>query len=187
VYFSIYGKKNSTKYPMIANFSNIILIGMAGAGKSTIGRVLAGLSGKCFLDTDDLITARMGMALQDFLDRAGSKRFQQLEEQTLLDINPDNHIIATGGSAIYSDKGMAHLQTTGPLVLLEVDLATLKQRVNNENSRGLVNPDSGSFSDLYYARRPLYRKWADYRIPASSDSPEDIARAVLERLHKGAA
>ncbi|HHD63507.1 MAG TPA: shikimate kinase, partial [Desulfobulbaceae bacterium] len=96
---------------MIANFSNIILIGMAGAGKSTIGRVLAGLSGKQFLDTDDLITARTGMALQDFLDQVGSKRFQQLEEQTLLDLNPDNHIIATGGSAIYSDKGMAHLQT----------------------------------------------------------------------------
>ncbi|HHD64158.1 MAG TPA: shikimate kinase [Desulfobulbaceae bacterium] len=127
-------------------------------------------------------SSRTGMALQDFLDQVGSKRFQQLEEQTLLDLNPDNHIIATGGSAIYSDKGMAHLQTAGPLVLLDVDLATLKQRVNNETSRGLINPDSGSFNDLYYARKPLYRKWADYRIPASSGSPGDIAGVILQRL-----
>jgi shikimate kinase len=111
---------------MIANFSNIILIGMAGAGKSTIGRVLAGLSGKQFLDTDDLITLQTGMALQDYLDQVGGKRFQQIEEQILLGLDPYNHIIATGGSAVYSDKGMTHLQTTGPLILLKVDLVTLK-------------------------------------------------------------
>jgi len=169
---------------MIANFSNIILIGMAGAGKSTSGRALAGLSGKQFLDTDDLITARTGMALQDFLDQVGGQRFLQLEEQTLLGLDPDNLIIATGGSAVYSDKGMAHLRTTGPLVLLEVDLATLKQRVKDETSRGLINPDAGSFTDLFYARRPLYQKWADYSVPAAFGSPEDIAGAILQCLNK---
>jgi len=187
VYFSRYGKINSTGYSMTANFSNIILIGMAGAGKSTIGRILAELSGKKFLDTDDLITACTEMALQEYLNLVGSKRFQQLEEQTLLNLGSDNHIIATGGSAVYSDKGMAHLQTTGPLVLLEVDIATLMQRVKNKNTRGLVNPNGVSFRDLYYARKPLYRKWADYRIPASSGSPRDIAHAVLQRLKESSA
>ena len=169
--------------PTFSNiFFNIILIGMAGVGKSTVGHVLAQMCGKKFIDTDELITKHVRMNLQKYLDHVGIDAFQRLEEKTLLTITPQGLIVATGGSAIYSEAGMAHLQTTGPLVLLEAPLATLEQRVHNQDTRGLVNPGSGSFRDLYFARTPLYRKWAGLRIPADTGSPGDIAREILNRL-----
>ncbi|HEB69253.1 MAG TPA: shikimate kinase [Desulfobulbus sp.] len=163
------------------NFSNIILIGMAGVGKSTVGALLAKLAEKQFIDTDTLISEQTGMALQDFLNRVGRESFQQQEEQTLLAFSLHNHVIATGGSAVYSSAGMRHLKKSGPVVLLEVDLETLEQRVQNRNSRGLVNPGKGSFRDLFYARKPLYQRWADIRIKGSG-SPEEIARSILKEL-----
>ncbi len=162
-------------------FTNITLIGMAGAGKTTIGSLLAELSGKEFIDTDELIIERTGMALQDYINQLGHKRFQQVEEQTLLSINLQNHVIATGGSAIYSERGMKHLQASGPLILLEVGVETLEQRVRNLNTRGLINPEAGgSFRDLFYARKPLYKRWADIRIECSARSPKEIAREILK-------
>jgi len=162
-------------------FSNIILIGMAGAGKSTVGAVLAKLAKKQFIDTDTLISEQTGMALQDFLNSVGPEAFQQQEEQTLLAISLHNHVIATGGSAVYSTPGMGHLQKIGPIVLLEVDLETLEQRVHNKNSRGLINPGEGSFRNLFYSRQPLYRRWADIRINGFGP-PEDVARSILRQL-----
>ncbi len=182
MYFYTYGKENPTDLVMRPIFFNIILIGMAGVGKSTVGHALARICGKKFIDTDNLITEQVGMGLQEYLDLVGIETFQRLEEKTLLTITPQGLIMATGGSAVYSEAGMAHLQATGPLVLLEAPLATLEQRVHNQNTRGLINPGSGSFRDLYYARRPLYHKWAKLRIPADTGSPEDIARVILGRL-----
>jgi len=163
------------------NFSNIILIGMAGAGKSTVGAVLARLAKKQFIDTDDLISEQTGMPLQDFLNSVGREAFQHREEQTLAGITLHDHVIATGGSAVYSTTGMKHLQKIGPIVLLEVDLETLEQRVHNKDSRGLINPGDGSFRDLFYSRKPLYHHWADIRINGSGP-PEDIARSILKKL-----
>lgn len=167
---------------MQPTFSNIILIGMAGAGKSTIGSALAKLSGRQFVDTDDLIAAQVGMRLQDFLDRAGVKHFQKQEEQTILAIKLQNHVIATGGSTIYSSEGMTHLKKTGPVVLLDVDLQTLEKRVTNQDSRGLINPTGSSFSDLFASRQPLYDQWADIRVNATAGSPVDIANTILTLL-----
>ncbi len=183
MYFYTYGKENPTVLIMRPTFFNIILIGMAGVGKSTVGHALAHICGRKFLDTDDLITEQVGMGLQEYLDQVGNDAFQRIEEKTLLSITPQGLIVATGGSAIYSEAGMAHLQTTGPLILLEAPLSTLEQRVHNQNTRGLINPGIGSFRDLYYARKPLYHKWAKLRIPADTGSPEDIAREILNRLH----
>ncbi len=163
-------------------FFNIILIGMAGVGKSTVGHVLARISGKKFIDTDELITKQVKMSLQKYLDQVGINAFQRLETKTLLTIAPQGLIVATGGSAVYSETGMTHLQTTGPLILLEAGLTTLEKRIHNLGSRGLINPDSGSFRDLYYARKPLYHKWADVRIPVETGSPENIAHEIISRL-----
>lgn len=163
------------------DFSNIILIGMAGAGKTTVGSVLARLTGKQFVDTDDLIEQRTGMALQDYLHRVGREAFQQQEEQTLLAIDLADHVIATGGSVIYSDRAMNHLRKNGRIVLLEVDLEVLARRVQPD-TRGLVNPGGISFRDLYYSRKPLYERWADIRIKCGSRSPEEIARSILNDL-----
>lgn len=167
---------------MKTTFFNIVLIGMAGAGKSTIGPILAELTKKKFIDTDALITRQTNLSLQDYLDTVGGERFQQQEQEILLNISVTNHVIATGGSAIYSNAAMQHLKKSGPLVLLEVDLETLEQRVNNMHSRGLINPEAGSFRELFFARQPLYNTWADIRVNASSGSPEQIAESILNAI-----
>lgn len=167
------------------SFSTITLIGMAGAGKSTVGPILANLCDRQFTDTDDLIARHAGMGLQEYLNLVGTAEFQRLEEEILLAIPPNNQIIATGGSAIYSDPGMAHLRSIGTLILLVADLATLKRRVANMSSRGLINPGAGSFQDLYHARKPLYHKWADHQIPVEMNSPEEIAYKIIALLDTG--
>ena len=154
---------------------------MAGAGKTTIGSILAELSEREFIDTDELIVHRTGMVLQDYLNQVGSVRFQQEEEQTLLSITLHNHVIATGGSAIYSERGIKHLKKSGPLVLLEVGVEILEQRIRNLNTRGMINQQANSrFRDLFNARKPLYERWADIRIKCSFRSPEEIARLILK-------
>ncbi len=182
MYFYTYGKENPTDLIIKPTFFNIILIGMAGVGKSTVGHVLARICGKKFIDTDELITKQVKMGLQEYLNRVGINAFQRLETKTLLTLAPQELIVATGGSAVYSETGMAHLQTTGPLILLEAELSALEKRVHNLDSRGLINPDAGSFRNLYYARKPLYHKWADVRIPVDTGSPEDIAHKIINRL-----
>jgi len=182
VYFCIYGKENYPDHPMTSHFPNIILIGMAGAGKSTVGRQLAVRCARTFIDTDTLIEERCGCSLQQYLETVGIDSFRRLEEQVLLGIEQNELVVATGGSAIYSEPGMAHLKTTGPLVLLDASLATIMDRVDNQNTRGLINPDGTDLAALYHARKPLYDRWADYRLCADHDAPAAIASAIISRL-----
>jgi len=167
---------------MTPHFSNIILIGMAGAGKSTVGRSLARQCARTFIDTDTLIEQRCGCSLQEHLEAVGIDAFRQLEEDVLLGLEPAALVIATGGSAIYSESGMAHLKGTGPLVLLDATLETIIRRVDNQNSRGLVNPDGTGLVELYHARKPLYDRWADIRISVDHAPPDRIAAGIIARL-----
>ncbi|WP_457573918.1 shikimate kinase [Desulfolithobacter sp.] len=166
--------------------SNIILIGMAGAGKSTVGRLLADRTGRPYIDTDDLISAAGNGSLQDILDRKGLASFQALEEQVLLDLSCRNHIIATGGSVVYSRKGMAHLKKIGWIVFLDVDLEELEKRVQNKDSRGLINPSGIGFDALYRERLPLYNTYCDLRIRATDLSPEKICDIIVNRMPRPA-
>jgi len=168
---------------MQKTFSNIILIGMAGAGKSTIGPILARIAHKQYLDSDDMISKQTGMTLQHFLNSVGQAEFQKTEEQVLEALDLHGHVLATGGSAVYCTTGMRHLQKNGCIVLLDVDLATLEQRVKNKTSRGLINPDGGSFQELYHSRYSLYRLWADIRIKATG-TPDAIAREIHEAVRQ---
>ncbi|WP_267927564.1 shikimate kinase [Desulfolithobacter dissulfuricans] len=166
--------------------SNIILIGMAGAGKSTVGRLLADRTGRPYIDTDDLISAAGNGTLQDILDRDGLASFQALEERVLLNLSCLNHVIATGGSVIYSRKGMAHLKKIGWIVFLDVDLDELEKRVRNQHSRGLINPSGIGFDALYRERLPLYNTYCDLRIRATDLSPEEICEIIVDRLERQA-
>jgi shikimate kinase len=167
---------------MTQHQSNIILIGMAGSGKSTVGRILAVMLNMSFVDTDELIVQARQQPLQDIVDAEGAMGFRRIEEEILLALNVKNHVIATGGSTIYSDPGMEHLAKIGLIVLLQVRLDVLKKRVGDTSGRGLVKQPGQSFEDLFGERGSLYARFAEITIESSDMDPEEVCEAVIGRL-----
>ncbi len=133
---------------------------MPGSGKSTLGVQLAKMLGMDFIDTDILIKQQQKCCLQDILDNAGYLALRQIEEEVLLSLDYESCVIATGGSAVYSDKAMQHLANNGLIIFLEVPLNELKKRIHNESSRGIARPEGQSFTDVYAERTPLYQQYA---------------------------
>ncbi len=158
---------------------------MAGAGKSSVGIELARLLGLDFVDVDSLMEQDRNATLQEILETLGVSEFRKFEEKILCSMEYTNHVIATGGSAVYSEPGMNHLQADGLLVLLDVPLQVLRQRVGDYSSRGLVKMQQQSFSDLYAERIPLYRKHADLTIDCDDQSVAEICLLIRERVGTG--
>ena len=138
----------------------VVLIGMPGAGKSTLGAALAARRGLAFIDTDALIEQREKQSLQEIVDQRGYLQLREIEERILLSLDCHNAVVATGGSAVYSAKAMAHLAQLGTIVYLQVSLETLQQRIDNYESRGLARSPGQSLADLYAERSPLYARYA---------------------------
>jgi shikimate kinase len=161
---------------------NIVLVGMAGCGKSSVGKMLARKMHMSFVDTDDLIVEKQGRPLQQIIDSEGSINFKRIEEEVLLDVNVRNYIIATGGSSIYSSRGIEHLKKNGVIVLLQTNLDILKKRVGDTSGRGLVKSTGQSFEGLYEERRLLYERSADITIECSCLSLEEVCNAIVEQL-----
>jgi shikimate kinase len=161
---------------------NIVLTGMFGAGKSTIGILLAKRTGRDFIDTDVLIQARQERTLQEILDDKGYLALRGIEEQTILACDVCNHIIATGGSAVYSDAAMRHLQANGSIVFLDTPLIEIVERVTDFDTRGIARRPGQSFEELFAERRPLYLRYADVVIDASGCSHDETADKVLAAL-----
>jgi shikimate kinase len=162
--------------------SNITLIGMPGAGKSTTGVILAKLLSLGFMDTDLLIQVNRKSSLQDIVDKKGHIYLRKVEEKEILKINLEKCVIATGGSAIYSRKAMEHLNSVSTIVFLKVSLDVLKNRINNYNQRGLAKAKDQSFEDLFLERQPLYEKYAEIEIDCNSVSQEKAAELIAEKL-----
>ncbi len=150
-------------------------MGCRGRGKSTIGIVLAKRLGRRFLDTDVEIQARQGRRLQELIDKEGLAAFRKVEEQALLGLDVSETVIATGGSAVYSDNGMAALKRRGTTVFLDLPLEILTERVRDMDTRGIVIDPGESFAELYCKRLPLYRRWADRIVDCRGRSVEEIA------------
>ena len=165
--------------------SNIVLIGMPGSGKSTVGVVLAKQTGRDFTDTDVLIQTLQGRSLQDVVDRDGFMALRGIEEQVLLGLSLRHHVIATGGSAVYSEPAMRHLKLAGRVVFLETDLPTLHARVQDFATRGLAKSADQSFDQLYEERLPLYRKCAEVTIRCDHLTHEEVAAAIAADLGEG--
>lgn len=161
---------------------SVILVGMPGAGKSTLGVMLAKALARDFVDTDLLIQLRARRTLQQILDDDGYLALRQLEEETLLSCDFGNHVVATGGSAVYSDKGMQHLKSYGPVVYLDVALDELRRRIHDYDTRGIAKRPDQSFESLFEERRQLYRKYADITVRCDGLSLEEALAAVLAEL-----
>lgn len=162
--------------------STINLIGMPGAGKSTVGVILAKLTGLRFCDTDLDIQVREHATLQDILEQQGHERLRAIEEEVLLAIDLDQAIISTGGSVVYSDTVMARLTSAGPIVYLESDLTSLEQRVAKAPLRGIASSASQSFAEVYAERTPLYARYADITVDATDGCAEEVAANILRQL-----
>jgi shikimate kinase len=154
--------------------SNIILIGMPGAGKSTLGVLLAKELAKAFVDTDLHIQDAAGKTLQAIVDEEGYLGLRRLEEQALRQLEISNAVIATGGSAVYSDAAMAHLKSSGTCVYLELSLMSVEDRVNNMDSRGIAAAPGTTLADIYAERQPLYEKCADITLNCDNQTVEEI-------------
>jgi len=162
--------------------SNIVLIGMPGSGKSTVGIILAKLTSRHFIDTDVLIQAREQRTLQEIVDSEGYMALRRIEEEIILALSCRDHVIATGGSAVYSNPAMEHLCADGVIVFLDADLATLRSRVRDFSMRGLAKRPDQSFADLFAERVALYEKYADITINCSGLSHEEVCAEIIGGL-----
>lgn len=149
--------------------TNIVLIGMPGCGKSTLGKRLAKLRRMKYIDTDTLLELVENMPIQDIVNRRGVRYLRELESDVLSSLETSNAVIATGGSAVYSEEALQYLGVEGVIVYLQISLPTLVRRVKNVSSRGLVKMKSHPLPRLYSERADLYQAAADIIMP--NDKP----------------
>jgi len=161
--------------------SNLVLIGMPGSGKSTVGVILAKMTCRDFVDTDLLIQKSQNRPLQDIVDTDGYVMLRDIEEKVLLDLHVRNHVIATGGSAVYSDQAMAHLKSDGLVIFLDVDLQALEARIADFSTRGLAKRPDQSFTELFTERSGLYATYADITIPCSRLTQEEVCVMIIAK------
>ncbi|WP_232305507.1 shikimate kinase [Gilvimarinus polysaccharolyticus] len=164
---------------MTVHGESIVFIGMPGAGKSTIGVLLAKELAREFVDTDLLIQVDAGKTLQDIVYESDYRHLRQLEEATILTLNCDRHVIATGGSVIYSDTAMQHLKSLGQVVFLDLPLADVETRVENFSTRGIASPEGQNLADIYAERQPLYQRHANITIDCRGKTPAQIVSEVI--------
>ena len=160
--------------------NNLVLIGMPGAGKSTVGVVLAKTLGYDFIDTDILLSRRIGMTLQKFIDRYSIESFLMEEAHAALSLDCENTVIATGGSMVLSEQAMRHLQDGSTTEFIDIPLEELKRRLRNIKTRGIALKSGQTIEALYAERQPLYEKYADITVPRRSENIQDLEGLVGE-------
>ena len=161
---------------------NIVLIGMPGCGKSTIGVVLAKVLGMGFSDMDLLVQQRGGKKLQEILNTDGLDAFLKIEEETILSVSGENMVLSTGGSAVLSEKAMAHLKSLGIVVYLKVPYKILLRRIRNMATRGIACMPGQTLADIYEYRTPLYEKYADITIESKNKKFEQTVDEIVKIL-----
>lgn len=163
---------------------NIVLIGMPGVGKSTVGVILAKMIAYQFTDADLLIQKQEGKLLHEIIAEKGTDGFIEIEERVNASIEASHTIIATGGSVVYGKKAMEHLSCIGTVVYLKVPYDTLEKRLEDIKGRGVVLKEGQTLRTLYDERTPLYEKYADIEISEDGLNVEQTVEKLLERLNK---
>jgi shikimate kinase len=164
----------------MARANSIILIGMPGAGKSTLGVQLAKETARDFVDTDVLIQVREGKTLQQIIDQADYLALRAIEQEILLSLQPGSSVIGTGGSAVYSEQGMQALRALGKVIFLSASLGELQGRIHNYAQRGIARRPEQSFEALYTERNALYRHYADTIIDCDGKTQQQVLDELLQ-------
>lgn len=162
--------------------NNIVLIGMPGVGKSTVGVILAKILGYKFVDTDLLIQQSEGRLLKEIIASEGVDGFTEIENRVNSRIEAEKTVIATGGSVVYGKEAMKHLSEIGTIIYLSLDYRKLRYRLGNIKNRGVVIRDGQRLIDLYNERVPLYEKYADIIIDENGCNIEKTINRILEAL-----
>ncbi|MBQ8161791.1 MAG: shikimate kinase [Clostridia bacterium] len=163
---------------------NVVLIGMPGCGKTTVGKWLARSLGMHFVDTDRVIEQQMHMPLSQILDELGQEGFRETENRICAGIEDHCAVIATGGSVVYGQEAMQHLRKIGVVVYLEVSEESLLLRLKDLHARGVTMSPGQSFSDLYAERCPLYKKWAHLILHTEGMSMKSVVDVLSRNLRK---
>lgn len=161
---------------------NVVLIGMPGAGKSTAGVVLAKTLGMNFIDTDLLIQAQTKQKLQDIIDRQGTERFLQIENEVVRKIDVEDSVIATGGSVVFGEEAMQNLRKKGIILYLQLSAGTIVRRLGNIRTRGIAMPPGMTVQELFQKRTPLYETYADIIVPAEGKTLEQTVALMVQLL-----
>ena len=167
---------------VFAHHENIILIGMPGAGKSTLGVGLAKAVGYDFIDTDLLIQRQAGMTLGDYLHNHGYLALRRLEAEVIQGLDSTSTVIATGGSAVCSDEAMYHLKASGYVVYLQCTLDVLDGRIASMSDRGIAAPSGQTLADVQAERIPRYEHFADLTVEVSRHDMEQALVNILRQL-----
>lgn len=161
---------------------NIVLIGMPGAGKSTIGVILAKVMGYQFLDSDLIIQEKQNRLLNEIISQDGVEGFIEIENKINSEIQVNHCVIATGGSVVYGKEAMEHLKTIGTVVYIKLSYETLNNRLGNIKQRGVVLKDGQNLESLYEERCPLYEYYADIIIDAQQLSVEELMEHIASKF-----
>ena len=162
--------------------NNIILIGMPGVGKSTIGVIMAKMLGYTFIDADIVIQNKEKRLLKDIIESEGVEGFIEIENRINAGIDGDECIIATGGSAVYGKEAMEHYKEIGKILYLKIGFDTLSDRLHDIKGRGVVLKDGQDLKAIYEERSPLYEQYADYIVSEDDLTIEETIEKILEIL-----
>ncbi len=161
---------------------NYVLIGMPTSGKSTVGVMLAKEICYDFLDTDILLQRREKKMIQKMLDEDGLEAFYQVEEAALCAVDVEETVISTGGSAVYSEKGMENVCKNATVIYLELPLEEVYQRIENLHSRGIAGLSHKHFAKIYLERKALYERYADITINAAGLNKDELLKKILKAI-----
>ncbi|MBQ8821403.1 MAG: shikimate kinase [Lachnospiraceae bacterium] len=159
---------------------NIVLIGMPGAGKSTVGVVLAKKLGYRFIDSDLVIQEKYGKLLHELIEEHGVEGFWKLENDVNASFSVEKAVIATGGSAVYGREAMEHLRKIGTVVYLQLSYGEIEERLGDLNARGVTLKPGQDLEALYGERTPMYEKYAHITVPCDNKMLREIVKEIAE-------